>query len=169
MRATFVADTAAQQRVALLQHTFVVGARRVVARREHRQQLVEVAAPLRRAVLHEREVVGCEHRDAQQAVQIARARDRLLVAQDPVAAGGADLGFEELLAFAGGDLGAHDRLGRHPDRTSCASSTCRNERARAIHPTASSTLVLPCPLAPTSTVSPGASVELGFGEAPEVA
>ena len=44
-----VAEAAAQQRVALLQHPLVVGARRRVPRRDRDEQVVEVVAPARRA------------------------------------------------------------------------------------------------------------------------
>ena len=69
------ADAALEQRVALPQHPLVVGARRVVARRDRDEQVVEV----RRAgpagpPFTSCEVVGREDRDAQQPEQVARAR-----------------------------------------------------------------------------------------------
>ena len=61
-----IADPRAEERVAMAQHPLEIAARGFVARRETTEQIVEVIAALRRAALHEIEVVGREHRHAQQ-------------------------------------------------------------------------------------------------------
>ena len=105
-----VAHSGSQQRVALFQHSFEVGARRLVPHGERPEQLVEIHAARSRATLHQLEIVGCEHRNTQQAVEVARAGDRPLVALHAVATGRAQLGFEELEPVVAHDLGPDDGL-----------------------------------------------------------
>ena len=93
-----VTNARTQQRGALLQDPFEITTRRFVTNREHAQQLVEIRAPRAGPFLHELEIVGREHRHPQQAVKISGLRDRALVAQDAIAPGCPDLGFEQLHA-----------------------------------------------------------------------
>ena len=59
-----------EQGVALAQDPVDLDSQCVVARMERDQRVVEIAPPLRRAALHEREVVRREHADPQRAEQI---------------------------------------------------------------------------------------------------
>ena len=74
------------------------------------QHVVEEAPPLPRRTLHERQVVGREHRHPQHAEQVAAAHQPLAVDQDTRAPSRPDLGLDEQLAPVGMDhLGPHDR------------------------------------------------------------
>ena len=128
-----VADTRAQQRVAVPQHALEVAARGVVAGRETAQQIVEEVAAVGRTALHELQVVGREHGDAQQAREIARAGQAIAVEQHPIGTDGTDGDLEQLPALPLGHLDAEDRLAAAgANERGVGNATKRTGRARPI-------------------------------------
>ena len=150
-----------EQRVALAQDPVEVGAQRVDAGVEGDQQVVEVAAPLPRAALHQLEVVGREHHRPQGAEQVAGPAQRLPVDQRPAPATGRDLALDQQRPLAPRAPRPARRPGRRPTRTRASVGAPRNERSVPSQPMASSRLVLPWPLAPTTAVRPGREGDLG--------
>ena len=117
-----VAHARSQQRVALFQHPLEVAAGRVVADGEHPEQLVEV----QRGARPGRPSPDSRSSGANTVTRRSPCRSRARVTArllhwTRLRPDGADLGLEELLAVVAHDLGAHDRLGRNPLRTSGAS------------------------------------------------
>ena len=79
---------------------------------QRHEDVVEVAPPLGRAALHQREVVGREHGDPQRPEQVAGPRSALAVDLHPVrppAPSSASISSSRALALA---LGPHDRRRR---------------------------------------------------------
>jgi hypothetical protein len=115
-RVVGVAHSVAEQRVALPDHSFVIGSNARVARCGCDQQVVEVVAPAGRAALHEFEIVRREHRHPEEARAVLDARHGLTIDPDAVPTCGSDLGFEQLRPLVVDGFRAHDgRVGAVAD------------------------------------------------------
>ena len=159
MNAALVVESTAralEQRVALLEDLVDLAAQRVVARVRRHQCVIEELPALGRAALHQLEVVGREHGDAQHAEQVAGPLERLPVDEDPVAARRHQLRLDEDRSTLALPL-RPDTARSAPWRISASVGAPRNDASVASHAMASSTFVFPCPLSPSSAVSPGAS------------
>ena len=153
----------------MAQHLLVVGPGGLVPGRQHHEEVVEVVPPAGRTALDQREVVGGEDRHPEQVQPIAAPGQRMTVDQHPVATGGPQLGVEGLVPALVLDRRPHDRLvltvaheGRVRDRPGTTGPS-------ATHATASSSVVLPAPLAPSMTVTPGPKASCDVLVPPEVA
>ena len=126
-------DTLTQQRVALAQHSVVVRPRRLVARRDRHQQLVEVCAPLGRSPLDELEIVRSEDRHPSQLEQVPSPCERMVVEPHAVPPGRPQLRLEQLRPVVIDDLSPqHGQLGARSYQRGVGDSP---ERAPGDHPT----------------------------------
>ena len=115
-----------QQGVALPQDPVDVADERVVAGMDRDQRLVEVAAPLRRTTLDQRQVVGREDRDPQGAEQVAGASQRLAVDLGTVPSAGDELGLEQQVPPSR-SASARTTARSAPDRTRASVGAPRND------------------------------------------
>jgi hypothetical protein len=146
-----------QQHVALPQDAVELEARGVVLRCKCNECVVEEAAPFGRTTLDEHEVVGREDAHPHRAEQIAAAREALPVDLHPVAALPGQLGLDQHLATV-------VLADRRPDdreigvtRINASGGAPRKLDSVARYAIASARLVLPCPLRPSTAVTPAVS------------
>ena len=108
-----------QQHVALLHDAIQLQACSVVLQRQCHQHIVEEPAPPTRTLLHHRQIVGREHRDAHDAEQFAGTAELLAVHQHAVATVAAQLELDQDLAA----VVVHDGSAHHravgPDADHC--------------------------------------------------